>query len=84
MTNATTGLRSVDALRNGTAPRESKRAFVRALAEYLAGDAAAMSAGLAARRPDAIRWQSIRSTTPLFGWQSVDEAERVLLDWLGL
>ena len=84
MTNATTGLRSIDALRDGTAPRDSKRAFVRALSEYLAGDAAAMSAGLAARRPEALRWQQLRATTPLFGWQSVDEAERVLLDWLGL
>lgn len=61
----------------------SRREFVRALAEFLAGPRSAeMSIMLEMLNPEAMRWAKLRDATPLMGWPSVDEAERQLLAWL--
>lgn len=61
-----------------------KRAFVRTLAEYLAGDQAIKSIMLQMGKPDAQQWARLRATTPLFGYPTVDDAEKQLAEWLGV
>jgi len=58
--------------------------FVRALARYLVADQAGQSIGLQLGNPAAKEWAKLRGTTPLFGYPTVEEAERQLADWLGL
>lgn len=62
---------------------ERKRLFIRALAEFLAGNAAQKSIDLELQRPWAIEWAKVRSATTLFGYPSVDEAEMELTAFLG-
>lgn len=57
--------------------------FVRALAEYLVGSQVEMSVKLQLGRPEAKIWAKLRSSTPLFGYPTVDEAEKTLAAWLG-
>lgn len=60
-----------------------KKALARALAKHLAGpNAVRMSMGLQLGHEGARALAEIRSATPLFGHQSVEEAEAVLLEWL--
>ena len=59
-----------------------KEKFIRVLAEYLAGNQAAMSARLSREDPDAKVWADLRNRTPLTGWVSVGEAEKVLTEFL--
>jgi hypothetical protein len=60
-----------------------RRAFVRLLAEELAGARSAeMSIRLELGSEDAKRWAKLRDVSPLMGWQNVDEAERQLAEWL--
>lgn len=64
-----------------------KRQFVRELAAYLAGrSAVAMSIKLQTgiSRLEAEQWARLRDATPLFGYPSEAEAERLLADWLGI
>jgi hypothetical protein len=70
---------------DGQSPRlQRKRRFIRALAEYLAGtNQVAMSIGLEMGKPDAKEWAKVRSASPLFGYPTVDEAEKELTDFLG-
>jgi hypothetical protein len=56
--------------------------FIRKLAEFLVGDQALMSIRLEAGDRDAKRWAGLRIATPLFGYQTVDEAEKVLTEFL--
>jgi hypothetical protein len=56
--------------------------FVRALAEYLVGNQAHMSILLEIGKPEAIKWQKLRSQTPLMGYPTVDEAEKALRGFL--
>ncbi len=56
--------------------------FVRALAEYLVGDQAKRSIALEAGDRNAKQWSALRATTPLFGYPTLDEAEKTLSDWL--
>ena len=60
-----------------------KAAFVRALAEYLAGDQAHMSILLQMQKPEAAAWAKLRGFTPLCGYPTVEEAEATLAKFLG-
>lgn len=60
-----------------------KEKFIAALAEYLAGtNQAHMSILLEMGKPEAKQWAAIRSTTPLFGYPSVEEAIEQLTEFL--
>ena len=64
--------------------------FVRELAKYLQEDAPIKSIRLEAERrgvgrfKDMEQWAALRATTPLFGYPSVENAEKQLADWLGI
>lgn len=62
---------------------ERKRRFIRAIAEYLAGNQAMKSIWLEAGERGAKEWAALRAASPLFGYQTVDEAEAVLADFFG-
>jgi hypothetical protein len=57
--------------------------FVRKLAEYLAGNQAMKSIELQMGKTHAKEWSALRSTTPLFGYPTVEEAAKELAEWLG-
>jgi len=63
---------------------ENKRRFIRQLAEFLAGNQAGKSIAMEveARMKPVInwanQWAALRSTTPLFGYPTVDETEKIL------
>lgn len=59
-----------------------KAAFIRGLAEYLAGNQAHMSILLEMKKPEALAWAKLRGLTPLFGWPTVEEAEGALARFL--
>lgn len=61
---------------------ERKKQFIRALAEYLAGDQVKHSIGLQRGKPDAQQWAKLRGLTPLFGYPTVEEAEVQLTEFL--
>lgn len=61
---------------------DRKRDFIRALAEYFAGDSARKSIGLQMGKQWAKEWADLRGATPLLGYQTVDEAEQVLTRFL--
>jgi hypothetical protein len=64
---------------------KDKQEFVKVLAEYLAGsNSAYMSIMLQMENHQAIVWSNMRSKTPLSGWPSEEEAEKVLGAWLGI
>lgn len=63
---------------------QQKQEFVRALAVYLAADLARRSIELQMGKPEAKQWANIRGTTPLRGYQDVDETEQVLGAFLGI
>jgi hypothetical protein len=71
-------------------PYDRRGAFVKALAEFLAGNQAAKSISLQVEcesklpRPVnwAQEWAKLRGTTPLFGYPSVDEAEKEIRRFL--
>lgn len=62
---------------------EKKERFCRVLAEFLVGNAAAMSVmlGVQPDNPTAQFWQRLRNETPLFGYPSVEDAVKVLMDF---
>ncbi len=62
----------------------AKRDFVKVLAEYLAGDQARKSIELQMGKESAQEWAKLRNATPLFGWQTVEEAEVALSKFLGI
>lgn len=62
---------------------ERKAEFIKALAKWLAGpNSAHMSILLEMKNPQAEMWARIRDATPISGWASVEEAERVLTEFL--
>lgn len=62
---------------------KSKRdLFIRALAEYLAGDQALKSIELEMGKPSAKEWAKLRNWSPLFGYPTVEEAEKQLSEFL--
>ena len=60
-----------------------KQEFIRALAEYLAGDQARRSIQLQMNNPWAVEWAKLRGLSPVFGYPTVDEAEEALIELLG-
>lgn len=62
----------------------AKQRFIRALAAYLSSDLARKSIELQMGKPSAKEWASLRSETPLHGYQTIDEAEQVLGKFLGV
>jgi hypothetical protein len=62
---------------------EMKKAFVRAVAEYLAGGSAMKSIELEMGKPHALEWAKVRQAANLMGWVTVEEAERHLTELLG-
>ena len=67
---------------NGKERLERKKRFIRQLAVYLAGSPARKSIELQMGIPAAKEWAELRNETPLFGYQSVDEAEQTLTEFL--
>jgi hypothetical protein len=61
---------------------EHKRRFIKQLAVFLAGDSARKSIELQMKRQSAVEWSDLRSTTPLSGWVTVEDAEKILEDFL--
>ena len=59
-----------------------KAEFIRRLAAYLTHDQAKMSIMLQMGRPEAKAWADLRSATPLFGYPTPAEAEKVLKEFL--
>lgn len=63
--------------------KDRKRAFIKQLAQFLAGNSAHKSIELQMGKPHAQEWADLRSATPLFGWLTVEEAEKTLTEFLG-
>jgi len=65
---------------------ERKQKFIRQLAEYLAGTNQCRYSILLSQRGQlkecADDWAALRGLTPLFGYPSVEEAEKILTDFL--
>ncbi len=67
---------------------ERKKRFIKELASFLVGNEAGKSVMLQMEHsrqpiiPFAKEWASLRSTTPLMGYLSVEEAEKQLQDFL--
>lgn len=65
---------------------DEKARFIKALAKFLAGDQAkksimlGMPGGLAHSLVQ--EWADLRNATPLFGYQTVEESEKILTKWL--
>ena len=62
---------------------ERKQAFIKQLARFLVENQVAKSIQLSAGSPLAQEWAALRATTPLFGYVSVEEAEKKLMEFLG-
>lgn len=68
--------------------RARKAEFIKALAQFLAGDQAKKSILLDPRMGNSLayslaqEWAALRQTTPLFGYGTVEEAEKMLTEWL--
>jgi hypothetical protein len=63
------------------APDTRRDGFIRALAQYLVGNQAQMSILLQMGKPEAVLWSQMRGQTPLFGYPTVEEAEKSLRAW---
>jgi hypothetical protein len=61
---------------------DKKKKFICALAEYLVKDQARKSVELQFGKDSAKEWSELRSTTPLFGYPTVEEAEKTLTEFL--
>lgn len=64
----------------------AKARFIKALAQFLAGDQAKKSILLGMPNGVAFsvikEWAELRNATPIFGYQTVDEAEAKLTNWM--
>lgn len=61
---------------------QRKVEFIKKLARYLAGNQAQKSIELQMGKDSAKEWAELRSTTPLVGYPTVEEAEHVLTHFL--
>lgn len=64
------------------AHEQRKKLFIRELAVFFAEKQALRSIGLQMGDQHAKEWAKLRGLTPLFGYPTVDEAEKTLSDWL--
>lgn len=68
--------------------RENKARFIKALAQFLAGDQAKKSMLLDPRMDTSLassiakEWAACRAASPIFGYVTVEEAEKKLTEWL--
>ena len=62
---------------------QERRRFAHALAVVLVEDAALWSVRLAHGDRQAEQWGVLRGTTPIRGYPTVQEAEALLLMWMG-
>lgn len=56
--------------------------FIRALAEFLSKDIARKSIDLRIGKQYALEWAAVRNATPVFGYRSVEETEKMLREFL--
>ena len=63
---------------------ERQQRFIHQLTIYLVGDQGKKSIELQMGMESAQQWKALRSATPLFGYPSVEEAEKELAEFLGL
>jgi len=75
-------VKKIPAKQREEARRASKAVFIRRLAEYLVVDQARKSMELEAGNRWAKEWAMARSPVPLFGYPTVDEAEKTLTEFL--
>lgn len=65
-----------------------KVAFIKELAKYLVATQTTRSVQLqlpgSVSYFEAVQWRSLRATTPLFGYPTVEEAEQQLAEWFGV
>jgi len=59
-----------------------KEKFIKAMAKYLVGSSAEKSIKLQMETKEGKEWAEILNTTPIFGWKTTDEAEKILTDFL--
>lgn len=57
--------------------------FIKALAKFLVEDQAYQSIRLGTGNADAKKWAELRNATPLFGYPTLEEAEEILIKFLG-
>ena len=57
--------------------REHQRAFIKQLAQYLAGNQAERSIRLSMGDANAKEWAALRALTPVYGYPTVEEAEEI-------
>lgn len=60
-----------------------KQMFIKELAVFLVGDQVRKSIELQMGKQSAKEWADLRGKTPLFGYPTVDEAEKILDKFLG-
>lgn len=63
-------------------PDTMKKAFIKRLAEYFVVDQAKWSIKLSMNSADAKTWSELRNLTPLRGYPTLEEAEKVLSEFL--
>lgn len=82
-TKETVDLAKTKTDRNNEKVRSARKdAFIKALANYLARDQAKRSIQLEMGSQDAREWAHMRSLTPLAGYPTVEETEKVLKEFL--
>ena len=74
------GGKDVSAMR--TNHNERRKDFIKVLAKFLAHDQGFKSVQLEAGVPFAKEWAELRSATPLFGYLTIEEAEKILTEFL--
>jgi hypothetical protein len=61
---------------------ERKQAFIKELAKFIAGDSARKSIELQMGKESAKEWAKLKMASPVFGYATVEEAEKQLTDFL--
>ena len=59
-----------------------KKAFIRALAEFLVKGQVKKRMEVWVGKSSAKEWAALRDATPLNGYPTTDEAEKILTEWL--
>lgn len=62
---------------------EKKQQFIQAIAEYLCQDSASKSIELEMGRTRAKEWAKVRNASPIFGYATVEEAQKTLAEFFG-
>jgi len=62
--------------------KDRKSEFVHQLSVFLVGNQAKKSIALEMGKESAKEWANLRSTTPLFGYPTINQAEITLNKWL--